>query len=166
MELIELVAVTILAAPIVSDGVEQGNSIYKWVQAGRVRLSSPNAAKLVYIIINQRLMKQYEAELQEDKKPGAFKLLRGWPPKLREMGSPVTEVDEEENEAGTKELLRVQSLVDTLEQVEAEEAADAIAKAANRCETRGSAEKRKREEAERRAASGQAGESARRELKL
>jgi hypothetical protein len=159
MKLIEIVAIPILSVPIVADGVEQGNSTFKWVQLGRVRLSSSNAAKLVYTIVNQRLIQQYNDSMKAGRKTGAFKLLHWWPSKLREMGAPITQVEEEENAATVKENARVQQLVDALEEAEEAEEAQAV-----RGPSRGTRSAEKKRKATAAATDEPQGGDARREL--
>ena len=58
-------------------GVERLNSTYKFIQAGRMALSSVNARRLTYLYINRRLLEEYHGA--EPPAAGAFALGRRWP---------------------------------------------------------------------------------------
>ena len=122
--LLKHIALPVLSLPIVADGVEHGNSTYKWVQAGRVRLGDETAAKLVYCIINVRMLENYRKWKRRDKVPGAYKLNRGWPEENRS--------EEEEAEEGEKRsdvaVLRLQ-IDAVLASEEASEAGEGAAEA-------------------------------------
>jgi hypothetical protein len=107
------VIIPLMCSCAVADGVEHGNSTYKWVQTGRVTLGNEFARKLVYIIMNLRALKQRRARMTQIFDAGAFKLGWGWPPASRAANvvAEIAEVEAEPNSAIQAEAARVSAAV-------------------------------------------------------
>lgn len=105
------VIIPLMCSCAVADGVEHGNSTYKWVQTGRVTLGNEFARKLVYIIMNLRALKQRRARMTQIFDAGAFKLGWGWPPASR-AANVVAEIAEVEavQPAGRSDRARVRGV--------------------------------------------------------
>jgi len=92
-----------------------------------VRLASDNAAKLVYIIINDRMLKQYNALRTAPRVQNSFKLGWGWPSR-DEVPRVVAEETSTEPDAVHEEA--VAQLRRAVVDLDAAEQADALAAAA------------------------------------
>ena len=72
------IAVRILRIPASQASVERINSQFKYMQQGRVALTSTNARELAFIYINARACEAYYS--RDVLPPGTFKLGAGWAP--------------------------------------------------------------------------------------
>jgi hypothetical protein len=122
-ELFLFVAAKLAHMPITADGCEHGNSLYKWVQAGRVSLGDDIARMLVYIVINMRMLKLHKEFDSAECVKGGYRRCWGWPPAERLEEDARTEVD---GEADPAVAVLHANLVDGIAQL----AADAEAAAA------------------------------------
>lgn len=146
-ELFQYLSVPIFSLPIVADGCEHSNSIYKWVQACRVALSDENARRLVYILINTRLLKQFKELEDVERVAGGFKPGWGWPPVSdladEALAAALAEADPEI--AATQASLR--DAINEMAAAAAEDAAAGSAASPTRTSPRLAARRRNREEA-------------------
>ena len=115
-ELFNCIILPLMCMVASADGVEHGNSTYKWVQAGRVTLGCEAARKLVYIILNIRALKQHNARATQVFEPGAFKLGWGWAPASHtaRVVAENAEVEAEPDNAVQAQVARVASAVAAL----------------------------------------------------